>query len=109
MDIQEVIDREVALELCLYCQKHDQGDPCTVEQPCEAALVTAKTIRGIYHSQGVVKKVDRELPEIFKAFDDVGHNEDCHGKDTKLCPRCQLLKFLLAVDNAGYVAVESLI
>jgi len=55
--IREVIDEEVALELCLYCQKHDQsGDPCLVEQPCKAALVTAKTIRQIYHSQGVVIK-----------------------------------------------------
>ena len=56
-EIIEKIDEDVALELCLYCQKHDQsGDPCLVEQPCTAALVTAETIRQIYHSQGAVLK-----------------------------------------------------
>ena len=50
--IREGIDKEVAWELCLYCRKHDQ-DPnpdnqCHLDEPCEASMVTAKTIRRIY-------------------------------------------------------------
>ena len=61
-EIREGIDKEVAWELCLYCGKHDQ-DPnldnrCNREEPCEASMVTAKTIRGIYHSKGVCIKVE---------------------------------------------------
>ena len=37
------------------------------------------------------------VTEIFKKFDDVQHAEEYHGNNTKRCPRCQLLKFLVAV------------
>lgn len=59
---------------------------------------------------GVVRKVDRNgLMVAFHKFNDVGHNEESHGVDTKLCPRCQLLKFMIAIDSEGMVAVEELI
>ena len=59
----KTIDNEVAAELCLYCSKNDLDGTCNDETPCAASLVTARTIREIYHSQGVVIKVDRELPK----------------------------------------------
>lgn len=66
------------------------------------------------HSQGLALKVegttyDNPLMRVFHEFDDIGHNEKSHGKDTRLCPRCQLLKFMLAIDNAGYTLTKDLI
>ena len=95
--IRDKIDKEVAIELCLYCKKNDQDPDNTCDDticPCEASLVTAKTIRGIYHEHGVVIKVERELPEL-----------DGYSPANKRYYRFIQQDML----RAGYIAVEPLI
>ena len=94
MTREEIIE-ELAMVLC-----HIDGMYWNDLTLTEASDYKRKTER-------VCLKVDRELP--FDSFRDIKHNEETHGVDTKLCPRCQLLKLMLAYDEAGYEAVKPLI
>ena len=100
-EIREEIDEDVALELCLYCKKHDE-DPCDVEQPCKAALVTAKTIRETYHSRGCVIKVDTKVRgklvnALWDAVTEIKDTDECHAEVQKI------------LKEAGLAATESLV
>ena len=93
--------------------KHELRKRKFTGEPLSLAEYAERIVNRL-HSQGVVmiKPLTTDnngLTRALSRFDDVGHNEDAHGKDTKLCPRCQLIKFMLAIDSEGMVAVEPLI
>jgi len=114
MTKQEKIMRDTALELCLFCQKHDQAEPyCTVEAPCAAALVTARTIMENMSREGIVVKVERELPknpyptdykDLPKEF-----QEEATGEDVYLMAGNGFEKGIRYMLKAGFVVTEPLI
>lgn len=101
--------REGTNQLIAFYMLGDYWNDLTPEQR-DLVEVCTDHIVARESDMGVALKADKNgLMVAFHKFDNVGHNEESHGVDTKLCPRCQLVKFMLAIDNEGMVAVESLI
>ena len=112
-EIREGIAQAIPPLDCCYCVHFGY---CTWDKKglCEARYELADSISNYLDSQGVViikpwTTDNNGLTRAFDKIEPVPHVEEWHGVDTKKCPRCQVIQYMLAIDGEGMIAVEPLI